>query len=176
MFLQPGFDNQEPDPDYDIDIGADTASQWLVEELGVKMALYTPIDYELHEDSGFVSDQWGFWQSGYHAAGLIENTPQEIWGGSNDAYHQLTDTIHNPDYDWDFALHVIRGSMASLVDLAGAAPCPADVNGDRLVNVTDFLAILAQWGQSGGREDVNHDGIVDVQDFLQLLAEWGPCP
>jgi hypothetical protein len=176
MFLQPGFDNQNPDPDYDIDIGADSYSQWLVEELGLKMTLYTPIDYELHNDSGFVSDQWGFWQSGYHAAGLIDNTPNEIWGGSNDAYHQLTDTMSNPDYDWDFALHVIRGSMASLVDLAGVVPCAADVNGDRVVNVQDFLAILARWGESGGREDVNHDGIVNVQDFLQMLAEWGPCP
>ncbi|MHC4347911.1 MAG: M20/M25/M40 family metallo-hydrolase [Planctomycetota bacterium] len=176
MFLQPGFDNQDPDPDYDIDIGANDASQWLVEDLGLKMTLYTPIAYELHADDGFVSDQWGFWQSGYDAAGLIENTPQEIWGGSNDAYHQLTDTMDNPDYDWDFALHVIRGSMASLIDLAGIVPCAADVNGDRDVDVSDFLAILAAWGQSGVPEDVNRDDIVSVLDFLQLLAEWGPCP
>ncbi|MHC4785845.1 MAG: hypothetical protein ACYTE6_07750, partial [Planctomycetota bacterium] len=93
-----------------------------------------------------------------------------------DAYHQLTDTMDNPDYDWDFALHVIRGSMASLIDLAGIVPCPADVNGDRDVDVSDFLAILAAWGQSGVPEDVNRDDIVSVLDFLQLLAEWGPCP
>jgi hypothetical protein len=55
-------------------------------------------------------------------------------------------------------------------------PCAADVNGDRDVDVSDFLAILAAWGQSGVPEDVNRDDIVSVLDFLQLLAEWGPCP
>jgi hypothetical protein len=176
MFLQPGFDNQNPDPDYDIDIGANNASQWLVDALGVKFALYTPIDFELHNDDGFVSDQWGFWQHGYDAAGLIENTPNEIWGGSNDAYHQLTDTMDNPDYDWDFALHVIRGSMACLIDLAGIVPCPADIDGNRVVNVSDFLLLLAAWGGSGVPEDINRDGVVNVLDFLQMLGEWGPCP
>jgi hypothetical protein len=176
MFLQPGFDNQDPDPDYDIDIGGDTASQWLVNALGTKFSLYTPIAFELHEDDGFVSDQWGFWQHGYHAAGLIENTPQEVWGGSNDAYHQLADTMDNPDYDWGFALDVIRGSMATLIDLAGVAPCPADVDGDRTVTVNDFLMILGSWGQADVPADVNRDGIVDVLDFLQLLGAWGPCP
>ena len=172
MFLQPGFDNQDPDPDYDIDIGANSASQWVVNSLGMMFSLYTPIAFELHEDSGFVSDQWGFWQHGYDAAGLIENTPQEVWGGSNDAYHQLTDTMDNPDYDWDFALHVVRGSMASLIDLAGIAPCPADVDDDRNVTVNDFLIILASWGQSGVPADVNRDGIVDVLDLLELLSNW----
>ncbi|MHC4218853.1 MAG: M20/M25/M40 family metallo-hydrolase [Planctomycetota bacterium] len=176
MFLQPGFDNQSPDPDYDIDIGADSYSQWLVHLLGILFGIYTPIDYELHEDSGFVSDQWGFWQHGYHAVGLIENTPNEIWGGSNDAYHQTTDTMSNPDYDWDFALHVIRGSMAGLIDFAGVVPCPADVDGNRVVDVNDFLLILAAWGQSGVPEDLNRDGIVNIVDFLQLLSEWGGCP
>jgi hypothetical protein len=176
MFLQPGFDNQNPDPDYDLDIGANHASQWLVHQLGSLFNIYTPIDFELHDDSGFVSDQWGFWQHGYDAAGLIENTPNEIWGGSNDAYHQLTDTMDNPDYDWDFALHVIRGSMACLIDIAGVVPCPADVDSDRLVNVNDFLLILAAWGQGDVPEDVNRDGIVNILDFLQMLGEWGPCP
>ena len=175
MFLQPGFDNMEPDPDHDIDVGANHASQWLVNRLGVSLGLYTPIDYQLHNDSGFVSDHWGFWQHGYDAAGLIENTPDEIWGGSNDAYHQLTDTMGNPDYEWDFALDVIRGSMACLIDLAGIVPCPADIDGDRVVNLVDFLAVLAAWGQSGIPQDVNRDGIVDILDFLQVLAEWGPC-
>jgi hypothetical protein len=176
MFLQPGFDNQDPDPDYDIDIGANHDSQWLVSALGMMFGHYTPIAYELHEDSGFVSDQWGFWQHGYDAAGLIENTPQEVWGGSNDAYHQLADTMDNPDYDWDFALQVIRGSMACLIDIAGVVPCPADVDGDREVAVSDFLTILASWGDSGVPADVNRDGTVNVLDFLQLLSEWGPCP
>ena len=129
MFLQPAFDNQEPDPDYDLDIGGDNASQWLAQHLADRFAVYTPIDYQVHNDAGFVSDQWAFWQYGYHAVGLIENTPQEIWGGSNDAYDQLTDTMDNPDYDWDFALETVRGSMAGLIDLA-IPVCFGDLDDD----------------------------------------------
>jgi hypothetical protein len=67
-----------------------------------------------------------------------------------------------------------------------APPCPCDCapsdGGDGVVNVQDFLAMLAQWGDpalppatcdcapDGG------DGIVNVQDFLKILADWGDCP
>ena len=118
MFLQPGFDNMNPNPDYDLDIGGNDGSQWLGQFLADQFALYTPIDVELHNDEGFVSDQWAFWPYGYSAVGLIENTPQEIWGGSNDAYHQPTDTILNPDYDWGFAVDSMRGGFAGLAKLA----------------------------------------------------------
>jgi hypothetical protein len=176
MFLHPGWDNQEPDPDYDIDIGGNNPSQWLAQLVADHMAARTPIDFEVHNDSGFVSDQWGFWQYGYEAIGLIENAPGEIWGGSNDDYHQATDTMDNPDYDWEFALHVIRGSMAGLIDLAGVVLCPADVTGDGTVDVLDLLQLLDAWGDCPDcPEDVNGSGAVDVFDLLDLLDAWGPC-
>jgi hypothetical protein len=53
-------------------------------------------------------------------------------------------------------------------------PCPADLNGDRDVNVSDFLQLLADWGTGGG--DIDGDGTTGVTDFLELLAAWGPCP
>ena len=46
---------------------------------------------------------------------------------------------------------------------------------DNQVGVTDFLAILAQWGQVGTSCDFDGGG-VGVTDFLELLANWGPCP
>jgi hypothetical protein len=55
-------------------------------------------------------------------------------------------------------------------------PCPADITGDDVVDVQDFLALLAAWGQPGGPADINDDGTVDVLDFLDLLSAWGPCP
>jgi hypothetical protein len=55
------------------------------------------------------------------------------------------------------------------------SPCPADVNGDDVVNVLDLLAVIAAWGNPGGPEDVNGDGIVDVLDLLAVIAAWGPC-
>jgi hypothetical protein len=60
---------------------------------------------------------------------------------------------------------------------AAAAPCPWDCelvpNGD--VGVTDFLAMLAQWGQTGASCDFDGGG-VGVTDFLLMLGTWGPCP
>jgi hypothetical protein len=63
--------------------------------------------------------------------------------------------------------------------------CPADYTGpagvsDGVVNVLDFLLMLAQWGGTGcadfwGPAD-GPDGVVNVVDFLALLAFWGPCP
>jgi hypothetical protein len=57
------------------------------------------------------------------------------------------------------------------------AVCPWDCAepADGAVNVVDFLAVLAQWGQAGVACDLNGGG-VDVTDFLELLANWGPCP
>jgi hypothetical protein len=51
--------------------------------------------------------------------------------------------------------------------------CPADLDGDGVVNVVDFLLLLADWGAPGG--DINGDGTTDILDFLLLLAGWGPC-
>lgn len=59
----------------------------------------------------------------------------------------------------------------------GPLPCPADCsNGDGLVNVTDLLALLAQWGQVGTSCDIAGDTSVNVTDLLALLAAWGSCP
>ncbi|MHC4947641.1 MAG: S8 family serine peptidase [Planctomycetota bacterium] len=64
-----------------------------------------------------------------------------------------------------------------VVDACEAA-CPADCAdpGDGVVDVTDLLAVLAQWGQAGAPCDTNGDGFVDVTDLLAVLAAWGACP
>jgi uncharacterized membrane protein len=55
-------------------------------------------------------------------------------------------------------------------------PCPADVNLDDVVDVSDLLDLIAGWGLSGDmRQDVNGNAVVDVLDLLDLLAAWGPC-
>jgi hypothetical protein len=55
------------------------------------------------------------------------------------------------------------------------SPCPADVNGNGAVDVSDLLAVLAAWGGADPDADLNGDGTVDVSDLLDLLAAWGPC-
>jgi len=74
-------------------------------------------------------------------------------------------------------LHVVE--VATDIDVTGPypqppEPCPADINGDGVVDVLDLLEVLAQWGTSGPA-DINGDGIVDVLDLLEVLAAWGPC-
>jgi hypothetical protein len=55
--------------------------------------------------------------------------------------------------------------------------CLPDATGDGLVvDVSDLLQVLADWGNAGGPSDVNYDGTVDVSDLLAVLAAWGPCP
>jgi hypothetical protein len=66
---------------------------------------------------------------------------------------------------------VLIGAGDGLIRLYPGVPV-GDINFDGVVNVSDFLELLAHWGESGGPADVNNDGIVDVLDFLLLLANW----
>jgi hypothetical protein len=56
----------------------------------------------------------------------------------------------------------------------GVLDCPADLSGDDVVDVSDFLLLLSAWGTPAG--DMDGDGDTGVTDFLVLLAAWGPCP
>jgi cytochrome c551/c552 len=54
--------------------------------------------------------------------------------------------------------------------------CTGDLNGDDVVNVSDLLILLGQWGACEGcLADLNGDGVVNVSDLLILLGAWGPC-
>ena len=54
--------------------------------------------------------------------------------------------------------------------------CPADLDCDEVVGITDFLTLLALWGTDpGGPPDLDNDGNVGITDFLTMLADWGPC-
>jgi hypothetical protein len=53
-------------------------------------------------------------------------------------------------------------------------PCPADIDGNGVVDVDDLLTLLANWGGEGDG-DIDGSGVVDVDDLLILLAAWGPC-
>jgi uncharacterized membrane protein len=53
-------------------------------------------------------------------------------------------------------------------------PCPADIDGNGMVDVTDLLVLLGNWGGEGDG-DIDGNGVVDTQDLLALLAAWGPC-
>jgi hypothetical protein len=49
-----------------------------------------------------------------------------------------------------------------------------DSNKDGHINITDFVALMANWGRtnSGNVADFNSDGKVDILDFVILMANW----
>jgi len=71
-------------------------------------------------------------------------------------------------------------SQALFMDAVGdwigtdSEPCPADCNGDGVVDVSDMLSIIDGWGTSDGC-DTNEDGIIDVIDLLEVVGNWGAC-
>ena len=65
--------------------------------------------------------------------------------------------------------------LLSLVELGqDACPCPADLNGDLIVNGADLAILLGNWG-AAGEGDLNDDGVVNGADIAILLGAWGPC-
>ncbi len=67
------------------------------------------------------------------------------------------------------------GSACSGVDCLPDPDCPADVDGDGVVNVSDVLTLISSWGSNDMDADVNADGIVDVADLLIVIDAWGAC-
>ena len=55
-------------------------------------------------------------------------------------------------------------------------PCPADVNGDQTVGVSDMLEVISAWGPCVMcAADVTGDGFVNVADLLAVIDGWGRC-
>ena len=57
--------------------------------------------------------------------------------------------------------------------------CPADINDDNTINVSDLLAVISAWGACANppcAEDVNGDDLINVSDLLAVISGWGPCP
>ena len=57
-----------------------------------------------------------------------------------------------------------------------APPCIGDIDEDGTVGVTDLLAIVGMWGETGGAGDIDESGTVGVGDLLMAIDAWGDCP
>ncbi len=62
-------------------------------------------------------------------------------------------------------------------------PCPADVNGDRVINTSDLVLLLARFGlpappgSPAAAVDFNADGTVNTPDLVYFLVRFGTtCP
>jgi hypothetical protein len=92
-----------------------------------------------------------------------------IW--ANDALNGSFDTVTGEP---GFSVHYVANTVRLVYD--GLPECPADINGDGVVDGSDLLVLLAAWGQTpGSAADLNGDSVVDGSDLLILLAAWGSC-
>ncbi len=65
-------------------------------------------------------------------------------------------------------------SFAGVFVAPPACDCPMDLSGNRIIEVADILALLADFGCSGAcPADLSGDGVVAVADVLLLLAAFG---
>ena len=75
--------------------------------------------------------------------------------------------------------YTANSADGSIVDnqYVPADACPGDCNSDGVVDASDFLALLANFGPSGGFgcSDFDQNGVVDASDFLAFLAAFGTC-
>ncbi|MBG81290.1 MAG: hypothetical protein CMJ39_11370 [Phycisphaerae bacterium] len=63
-----------------------------------------------------------------------------------------------------------------IFDTPPGEPCPQDVNDDDVVNVTDLLLLINDWGIcTGCTTDIDGNGLVNVNDLLDMVGAWGDC-
>jgi hypothetical protein len=76
-----------------------------------------------------------------------------------------------------FALH---GGFIPAFAILHSPPCPADLNGDGLVDLSDLTIILSDYGcadPSACVADLDRDGDTDLGDLTALLSSFGTnCP
>ena len=125
---------------------------------------------------------------------LINNTYNAYDVNNNTWYHEvLHEGNYWDDFDepsegaWDnnsdgivdISYYIPGGSNQDLypyINPNGWFVIPGDINGDGVVNIEDFLALIAAWGPCGDCNDcpADFDGdcMVGVTDFLILLENW----
>ena len=80
---------------------------------------------------------------------------------------------------WCEALDILFTSAA--FEDPDPAFCPADLDGNRVVEFADILAVLEAWGECPPEppeccyQDLDISRTVDFADLLVVLGAWGPC-
>ena len=64
-------------------------------------------------------------------------------------------------------LRPVAGCIADVTSADGSAG---------VIDITDMLAILGDWGQLDSPYDVDGDRLITIADLLMVLDAWGPCP
>ncbi len=98
-------------------------------------------------------------------------TPQQV----RDLLCENADDLGDPGFDIYFGCGRINAAR-TIAAIVNGPRCPADLDGDGTVGITDLLQLLFVWGQQGVPADLDGDGTVGITDLLVLLAAWGACP
>ena len=99
-----------------------------------------------------IADEWELYSSA-----LVQKHDPAIWS-----------IVTNPV--WNIATVLPDGSYEP------SPLCPADLNGNGSVGVSDILIVLGAWGETGNQADIDGSGTVDVGDVLAIVEGWGDCP
>ena len=112
----------------------------------------------------------------FDISAMVRDGDDLLLSESNGTIHRI-----NPLDPWGGELDTLISpiAIAAMEILPGGVepPCPADITGDRVVNVLDLIDLLLCFGQPAvpgcQREDVNGDGNVNVLDLIELLLSFG---
>ncbi|TVS00922.1 MAG: hypothetical protein EA423_10740 [Phycisphaerales bacterium] len=63
-----------------------------------------------------------------------------------------------------------RGNAFVRMATDPAPTCPADLNGDGVVDADDFFLFLSLFAAGDPRADINNDGVIDADDFFAYLT------
>ena len=111
---------------------------------------------------------------------VVVESPSGADGRWGDYFDMVIDPVDDTTF-WYIGEWEAGGGWRTWIGSFEITPpgCPGDTNGDNATNVTDLLAVIAQWnspcaGEPGGCDaDVNGDGAVNVGDLLLVIAQWG---
>ena len=136
-------------------------------------------------DSGLANVSYSCVQNGWLGLGNIALDPQFVSVGDGDfhlakgspcidAGDDLASTEDIVDLDGNTRIVGLAIDMGCYEDQGPEPECPADLNGDGVVNAADIGLLLAGWGGPGST-DLNDDGITNAADLGLLLSLWGNC-
>ena len=100
---------------------------------------------------------------------MLERMPLDLDGNPRFVNDRNTpDTGCGPGATVDVGAHEFQGGIAVEAILG-------DIDGDEIVGIIDFLALLAAWGPCAEEcclADLDSNTFVGIADFLLLLSNW----
>ncbi len=109
-------------------------------------------------------------------AGRILVDGVEIWSETvfgNASVPYSVETILPRNANVDFVLDAVSTDnfdVARFTAVVTKIPCPGEMNGDGVLDLTDLLQFLVAWFE--GDADFNGDGTTDLFDFLDYRDVW----